>query len=305
VEQPDRGEIIEWLGSARGGSSALGGKGASLDRLGRMGFRIPPGFCLTTMAFRMQLEAVKGSIADTAAATRMASEPLQAAVALPLATAVARLDELTREAGSMAPQFAVRSSALGEDGTDASYAGLHETELGVAADGIDAAVRRCWASLWSGPAMAYRARRGLPLDGGAMGIVVQALVPADAAIVAFTRHPVTGRADQLVITAVRGLGDAMVSGTVTPDTFVVDRDSRAVIGYSPGEGDGPAIGGPVLDELIDLILRVEAGFGAPVDIEAAVSGGTWYLLQARPITTGAPSTAKPIAASAAPGVGVG
>jgi pyruvate,water dikinase len=205
----------------------------------------------------------------------------------------------------VAAPFAVRSSAIGEDGTDASYAGLHETELGVAADDVEAAVRRCWASLWSGPAMAYRARRGLPLDGGAMAIVVQALVPADAAIVAFTRHPVTGRADQLVITAVRGLGDAMVSGTVTPDTFVVDRDRRVVTDYTPGEGDGPAIGGPVLDELIDLILRVEAGFGAPVDIEAAVSGGTWYLLQARPITTGAPSTAKPVSASAAPSVGAG
>ena len=285
MEQPGRGEIIEWLGSAASGSSALGGKAASLDRLGRMGFRIPPGFCLTTTAFRMQLDAVAGSIVDTQAAERMATEPLKAAVASPLAAAVARLGELTREAGSTAPQFAVRSSAIGEDGTDASYAGLHETELGVVADDVDAAVRRCWASLWSAPAMAYRARRGLPLDGGAMGVVVQALVPADAAVVAFTRHPVTGRADQLVITAVRGLGDAMVSGTVTPDTFVVDRDSRAVIDYSPGEGDGPAIGGPVLDELIDLILRVEAGFGAPVDIEAAISGGTWYLLQARPITT--------------------
>lgn len=304
MEQPDRGEIIEWLGSARGGSSALGGKGASLDRLGRMGFRIPPGFCLTTTAFRMQLDAVAGSIVDTAAAERMEREPLEAAVAVPLAEAIARLDELTRDAAQGSARFAVRSSAIGEDGTDASYAGLHETELGVAPDDIAAAVRRCWASLWSGPAMAYRARRGLPLDGGAMGIVVQALVPADAAIVAFTRHPVTGRADQLVITAVRGLGDAMVSGTVTPDTFVVDRNRRAVTDYSPGEGDGPAIGGPVLDELIDLILRVEAGFGASVDVEAAVSGGTWYLLQARPITTGSPSTAKPVSASAAPGVGV-
>ena len=306
MEQPDRGEIIEWLGSARSGSSALGGKGASLDRLGRMGFRIPPGFCLTTTAFRIQLDAVGGSLVDSAAAHRMAREPLEAAVALPLAEAVAQLSELTREAGSTAPRFAVRSSAIGEDGTDASYAGLHETELGVAADDVDAAVRRCWASLWSGPAMAYRARRGLPLDGGAMGIVVQALVPADAAIVAFTRHPVTGRADQLVITAVRGLGDAMVSGTVTPDTFVVDRDTRTVVDYSPGEGaGGAAIDGPVLDELIDLVLRVEAGFGAPVDIEAAVSDGTWFLLQARPITTGAPSRAKQVARSAAPGVGVG
>jgi pyruvate,water dikinase len=301
VEQADRdGEMIEWLGSARSAASALGGKGASLDRLGRMGFRIPPGFCLTTTAFRTQLDAVAGSIVDTAAAKRMECEPLETAVAVALAGAVARLCELTHEAGQGAARFAVRSSAIGEDGLDASYAGLHETELGVAPDDVDAAVRRCWASLWSAPAMAYRARRGLPLDGGAMGIVVQALVPADAAIVAFTRHPVTGRADQLVITAVRGLGDAMVSGTVTPDTFVVDRDSRAVIDFSPGESaDGPAIGGPVLDELIDLILRVEAGFGAPVDIEAAVSGGTWYLLQARPITTGAPSTA------AAPGVVVG
>lgn len=291
VERADSGALIEWLGSAGSGSSALGGKAASLDRLGRMGFRIPPGFCLTTTAFRLQLDAVAGTIADTAAASRMEGEPLQRTIALPLAAAVARLCELTREAGTSDPRFAVRSSAIGEDGADASYAGLHETELGVAAHDIDAAVRRCWASLWSGPAMAYRARRGLPLDGGAMGVVVQTLVPADAAIVAFTRHPVTGRADQLVITAVPGLGDAMVSGTVTPDTFVVDRDTRAVIDYVPGESpDGPAIGGPILDELIDLILQVEAGFGAAVDIEAAVSNGTWFLLQARPITTGSAVT---------------
>ncbi len=289
MEQADRGEIIEWLGSARSGPDALGGKGGSLDRLGRMGFRIPPGFCLTTAAFHLQLEAVGGSITDIGTATRIEGEPLKAHIASQLAEALARLCELTPPAADEpVPRFAVRSSAIGEDGNEASYAGLHETELGVAADGVDAAVRRCWASLWSGPAMAYRTRRGLPLDGGAMAIVVQALVPADAAIVAFTRHPVTGRTDQLVVTAVRGLGDAMVSGTVTPDTFVVDRDSRAILEFTPGEGTGePAIGGAVLAELIELILRVEAGFGAPVDIEAAVSGGIWYLLQARPITTGA------------------
>ncbi len=298
VRGPENG-YVEWLGNAESGPELLGGKAASLDRLARMGFRIPPGFCLTTAAFRAQLDAVAGSIADTTAAARIECEPLQVAIATPLADALARLCELTRDAaGETAPRFAVRSSAIGEDGTDASYAGLHETELGVASEGVDAAVRRCWASLWSAPAMAYRTRRRLPLDGGAMAIVVQALVPADAAIVAFTRHPVTGRTDQLVITAVRGLGDAMVSGTVTPDTFVVDRNSRAILDFSPGEGTGePAIGGAILAELIELILRVEAGFGAPVDIEAAVSGDTWYLLQARPITTGAPSAATPPAAA--------
>jgi pyruvate,water dikinase len=282
--------MVEWLGSAAGGVELLGGKAASLDRLGRMGFRIPPGFCLTTAAFRAQLAGLHGAVADGAAAERMEREPLAPELARPLAAAVV---ELTRQARQGAgngtdPRFAVRSSAIGEDGQDASYAGLHETELGVTPNGVDASVRRCWASLWSGPALAYRTRKGLPLDGGAMGVVVQSLVPADAAVVGFTRHPVTGRTDQLVITAVRGLGDAMVSGTVTPDTLIVDRATRKVTEFTPGEGgEGPAIDGPVLAELIELLLAVEAGFGAPVDVEAAVSGGSWFLLQARPITTGA------------------
>jgi len=126
-----------------------------------------------------------------------------------------------------------------------------------------------------------------------MAVVVQALVPADAAIVAFTRHPVTGRDDQLVITAVRGLGDAMVSGTVTPDTFIIDRQTRKIAELDLGETGFPAIGGAALEDLIDLMLRVEAGFGGPVDIEAALAGTDWYLLQARPITTGSPPGQRP------------
>jgi pyruvate,water dikinase len=126
-----------------------------------------------------------------------------------------------------------------------------------------------------------------------MAVVVQALVPADAAAVVFTRHPVTGRDDQLVITAVRGLGDAMVSGTVTPDTYVVERSSRSVATFEPGEDPrGAALDATTLDALIALSLNVEARFGEAVDIEAAVAGGTWYLLQARPITTGAPVAAR-------------
>jgi pyruvate,water dikinase len=211
---------------------------------------------------------------------------------------MSRLCALAPGEAGLGSRFAVRSSAIGEDGGEASYAGLHDTELGIAADGVDASIRRCWASLWSAPALAYRRRRGLPLDGGAMAVVVQALVPADAAVVAFTRHPVTGRDDQLVITAVRGLGDAMVSGTVTPDTFVVDRATRRVLDFSPGEDASPSIGGAILDDLVALILRVEAGFGAAVDIEAALSGTDWYLLQARPITTGAAPTRSQPAATA-------
>jgi pyruvate,water dikinase len=91
----------------------------------------------------------------------------------------------------------------------------------------------------------------------------------------------------------------MVAGTITPDTTVVDKGSRAVVEFDPGDGSegahGPAIAAEVLAELVELSLRVEARFGAPVDIEAAHAGGTWFLLQARPITTGvpvAPATAR-------------
>jgi pyruvate,water dikinase len=126
-----------------------------------------------------------------------------------------------------------------------------------------------------------------------MAVVVQALVPADAAAVAFTRHPVTGRDDQLVITAVRGLGDAMVAGTVTPDTWVIDRASREATSFEPGDdAAGRSLEAAVLRTLVDLCLDVEARFGEPVDIEAALAGDTWYLLQARPITTGSPVSAR-------------
>jgi pyruvate,water dikinase len=127
-----------------------------------------------------------------------------------------------------------------------------------------------------------------------MAVVVQALVPADASAVVFTRHPVTGRQDQLVLTSTRGLGDAMVSGTITPDTTVVDKATGRVLEFDAGEdssgagsGGGPALAPGVLAELVALSLEVEARFGLPVDIEAAHAGGCWYLLQARPITTGA------------------
>jgi rifampicin phosphotransferase len=281
VASPPTAPLIEWLGTAAGDAATLGGKAASLDRLARMGFRIPPGFCLTTAAFRRQLGDVEVE-GDETLATRLAHEPLEPGLAALLRDAVARL---TAEAPE--PSFAVRSSAIGEDGSAASYAGLHETELGVAPADVDAAVRRCWASLWSPAALAYRRFRGFTLHGEAMAVVVQSLVPADAAAVAFTRHPVTGREDQLVITAVRGLGEAMVSGLVTPDTYVLDKATLETVEFEPGEGE-EALDGPMLRELAELCLGVEAGFGRAVDIEAAATDRTWYLLQARPITTGAP-----------------
>ncbi|MBI3750501.1 MAG: PEP/pyruvate-binding domain-containing protein [Chloroflexi bacterium] len=296
--------LIAWLGSAQAGPDALGGKASSLDRLGRLGFRIPPGFCLTTAAFRAQMtghaaaEAIASRLAESGDVTLgrelaelLATAPLAPDIEAALAAALGAVEERVRERSGRPARLAVRSSAIGEDGFAASYAGLHETELDRSVEEVSGAVRRCWASLWSAPALAYRARRGLPLDGAAMAVVVQELVPADAAAVAFTRHPVTGRTDQLVLTAVRGLGDAMVSGTVTPDTYIVARDDRRVVEFTPGDDVDRPLDAAGLDALVELVLDVEAKFGAPVDVEAAMTGGTWFLLQARPITTGATAAA--------------
>jgi pyruvate,water dikinase len=282
---PAHGNLVAWLGEADGGAALLGGKGASLDRLGKLGFRVPPGFCLTTSAFLAQ-------VATGTVPADLATAPLSAEVGAALDEAVIRLvDEVAALHGAspgFTPRLAVRSSAVGEDGSAASYAGLHETELDVAPEGVAGSVQRCWASLWSPAAIAYRQRRGLTDADAAMAVVVQSLVPADASAVGFTRHPVTGREDQLVLTAVRGLGDAMVAGTVTPDTYVIDKTSGAVLTFEPAEGPGrPALSARALDELVRLCLAVEERFGQAVDIEAAMAGETWYLLQARPITTGA------------------
>jgi pyruvate,water dikinase len=119
-----------------------------------------------------------------------------------------------------------------------------------------------------------------------MAVVVQELVPADASAVAFTRHPGTGRDDQVVVTTARGLGEAMVSGTVTPDTFVIDKATRSTVEFTAGDALDRPVTPTQLAELVDLVLEVEARYGSAVDVEAAISAGTWYLLQARPITTG-------------------
>ena len=261
-------------------ANAAGGKAQTLGRLIALDMPVPDGVVITCGGLEMFLEAN-----GLRATVDSGLEP-EAIRTLVMAASVPHvLEEQIRSAVAPLGQapFAVRSSAIGEDGSATSYAGLHDTALDVVPNDVDAAIRRCWASLWSRPAVAYRLRHGRPLDGGGMAVVVQALVPADASAVVFTRHPVTGT-DEVVVTAVRGLGEMMASGTVTPDTIIVDRWSLDVLDYTPGE-DESAVGAVALSELVHQSLEVERQYGCAVDIEAARAGGRWYLLQARPITT--------------------
>jgi len=291
--------MVAWLDEADVERDRIGGKAASLNQLASFGFRIPPGFCLTTDAFAVQAaslpcsevlrvdpSALLDGVTRGALAEAMSAGPLSPSVAAALVGPLERLATLGLGEAGRPPLLAVRSSGVAEDGAAASFAGLHDTELELTADEVAPAILRCWASLWSERAVGYRARRGLPLDGDAMAVVVQALVPARAAAIVFTRHPVSGRSDQLLINAAPGLGEAMVSGIVTPDTIVVDKATRAVSEFTAGEsGGGPALADDVRDELVELSLEVERAFGAAVDIEAAHADDGWYLLQARPITT--------------------
>lgn len=291
---------IAWLGAADGGAALLGGKAASIDRLARMGLRTPPGFCITTAAFRRQL--LDGPIGERAGAAMAAlpderaratlvslatGAPLAPELAAALSAALDRLERETGDQGMLDPsRLAVRSSAIGEDSASASFAGMHDTELGVVRDGVEGAVRRCWASLWSERAIGYRRMRNLPLDGGAMAVAVQALVPATAAAVVFTRHPVTGSADQLLVNAVVGLGDTIVSGDITPDMYVLDKATLSVREQQLADETGArALDDAQLDALALLSLEIEERFRQPVDIELALAGAGWYVLQARPITT--------------------
>jgi pyruvate,water dikinase len=297
----------------------VGGKGASLRRLAAAGFPVPPGFDLTTEAYRRFVAqndlapviaaALANMVGDDPAmleriAGNIQSRFAQATIPEPV---LAALDEGYASLGG-APAVAVRSSATAEDLPDLSFAGQQESVLDVRGEAALAeAVRRCWASLWSARAIGYRQRMGIDQRALAMGIVVQELVPAEVSGVIFTANPTTGARDELVINASYGLGEAIVSGEVSPDTFVLDHSTLQVRAKTLGEktfaiqqlaGQGPrryevpsaersefALSDQLLRQLGEVALRVEAlAGGVPQDIEWAVADGRLWLLQARPIT---------------------
>jgi pyruvate,water dikinase len=279
--------------------AAVAGKAANLGELIRAGFVVPNVFCVTTEAYRL---AVRGTAVEDGTETDAAAAR-DAVLAAPLPPSVA---DVVREAyaalaGDDGP-VAVRSSATAEDLPGASFAGQQDTYLNVA--GVDAvldAVHRCWASLWTDRAVAYRAAQGIDGSGVALAVVVQRMVDAASAGVLFTADPVTGRRRQAVLDAARGLGDAVVSGSVDPDHFVVDiATGRILERRRGGSGDGPvAVTDEEVRALATLGDRVERAFGSPQDIEWAMDADAHaWLTQSRPITTlySIPVRAVPVSA---------
>ncbi|MDA1256699.1 MAG: PEP/pyruvate-binding domain-containing protein [Chloroflexi bacterium] len=277
-------------------ASRVGGKGSSLGRLAEE-FTVPPAFNLTTEAFDRWGEARHGS-------------PDAPKAELPDGFCDAITEAYTRLAsmcGTERPAVAVRSSAIDEDGAESSFAGQHDTYLNIqGADAVVSAIIRCWASLDSDVALDYRRQSGLPIEGRQMAVVVQQMVPADVSGVAFSANPVTGALGEVVINSSWGLGESVVSGTVTPDTYIVEKSGsrvissdiaeKAVMTVSKGDGTAevdvprimraqPSMSDETAREVARLAVALERRMGHPVDIEWAVYDKTVYLLQCRPITT--------------------
>jgi phosphohistidine swiveling domain-containing protein len=266
------GPAILWLDSeAATGLPHTGGKGANLARLVRLGVPVPPGFVVTTDSYRATI--VKNGLLGAEPEVLRARLP-EAEIPTDIARAVI---EGYKRLGAGA--VAVRSSATAEDLPDASFAGQHDTLLDVTgSDALLAAVRSCWASLWSPRAVDYRARQGWDGAGLALAVVVQVMVPAEWAGVLFTVDPVTGSNDRILIEAVAGLGESLVSGQASGKRQTLDKVSLRRV-----EGQDPLPEG-VAAELGRLATTIEVAFGGPQDIEWAHADGRTYIVQARPVT---------------------
>ncbi|MDQ0076411.1 PEP/pyruvate-binding domain-containing protein [Arthrobacter oryzae] len=295
----------------------VGGKAANLGETTGAGLPVPPGFCLTTDAYRRAvrpagLEEVHAALAatgtnDLGAQAGLAARARELILGVEIPPEIAdAVRESYAALGTDVP-VAVRSSATAEDLPFASFAGQQDTYLNVVgADAVLAAVRQCWASLWTDRAVSYRATHGISPSTVALAVVVQRMVDAAVAGVLFTANPVTGRRHEAVIDASPGLGEAVVSGAVNPDHFVVDTDSKEIRERRPGDkgiairpvpGGGtervtlapdsaPSLSDVQIRALAALGSRVERHYRAPQDIEWAIDGADkLWLTQSRPITT--------------------
>ncbi len=312
------GSLILNLDSLDATLELVGGKGASLARLVTAGLPVPPGFHITTHAYRRFIDEnhLTDAILSTAAPAQ-ADDPAtldnisaqiqsfiaQGAIPYDIATLIR---ESYAELGPDDPPVAVRSSATAEDLPEMSFAGQQETYLNVkGVEQVLDAVKRCWASLWTARAIGYRARQNIPPEDVALAVVVQQLVPADVAGILFTANPMTGAQGQMVINAAWGLGEAIVSGRVTPDTFIVNKQTATVESKQIADKEMMTIRSPEgtrqepvpadkrnqstlslqkVTELSQLGMRIEQLYKQPMDIEWVLQDGGFFILQARPIT---------------------
>ena len=306
---------------SRSDEPSFGGKSSNLGELLAAEIPVPPGFAISTAAYQAFVR--EAGLEETIAAASPASGDAIRAAPIP-DDVRAEVSEQYARLGDDVP-VAVRSSAVGEDSAEATFAGQQETYLWVrGADSVCDAVRDCWASLYSPTAISYRARLGHVADAPAMGVTVQLMVDAEVSGVMFTCNPVSGDPSMVAINASWGLGLAVVGGEVTPDDYLVSKVTGEVVRehvhskdveYVPDPSGAGAVRVDVpnerrevacldhtaLAQLIEVGKRVERHFGSHQDVEwarARDGDETLFVVQARPVTGLAKKPDKPKPASA-------
>jgi phosphoenolpyruvate synthase/pyruvate phosphate dikinase len=303
-------------GLTKNDADIAGGKGASLGEMTQAGIPVPPGYVVLASTFErfleetdlnVEIEAILATVDHEAMHTvEHASETIQALIHG--ATMPADIgEEITAKFKTLGAEFvAVRSSATAEDSASAAWAGQLDSYLNTTEAELLLNVQRCWASLFTPRAIFYRFEKGLDTTKISVAVVVQKMVNSDAAGIAFSVHPVTEDHNQLIIEAGFGLGEAVVSGQVTPDSYVVTKEPREIIDKNISEqsrglfrkegggnewrelgadGERQVITDEQILALSESVCGIERHYGFPCDIEWALEGSNFYIVQSRPITT--------------------
>ncbi len=294
-----------------------GGKGANLGELLKIGMPVPEGFVVLTSAFetflqqaglKEKIDRISRGLNPEIDSVRFVSAKIRDLILkaeVPNEVEMEVVYALDALYSLGARSFAVRSSATVEDSKEASWAGQLESFLHLPKDKVIEGIKKCWASIFSPRALVYRFHKGRSLDQMAVAVVVQWMINAEKAGVCFTINPVTRDYSQMIIEACWGLGEALVSGKVTPDTYVIEKDGLKIVqgilnpqAYMVVDGAGGTKMAPVpaalrespklsdreLNTLARLCLKIEKYFGHPCDIEWVSDGKRFYVVQARPVT---------------------
>lgn len=296
---------------------SAGGKGASLGEMTQAGIPVPPGFVVLSGTFDKFLEETNLNVEINSALNAVnqkemhtvenASEKIQA-----LIIAAEIPENITKEIQKYFKELntkyvAVRSSATAEDGKEHAWAGQLDSYLNTTENDLFEKIKHCWASLFTPRAIFYRFEKGLEKTKISVAVVVQKMVNSELSGIAFSVHPVTEDKNQLIIEAGFGLGEAIVSGQITPDSYIVEKEPRKIIdinidsqlkGLYRTENGGnqwqvisePQASSQVLNEaqileLSEIIIGIEKHYGFPCDIEWAFEDKHFYIVQSRPITT--------------------
>lgn len=278
----------------RNDAHLAGGKGASLGEMTQVGIPVPPGFVVLADSFEQfiketdlvqEIEAILSKVNHKEIHTVEAvSESIRALILnaeMPKDIAQA-INIHFKKLG--ATYVAVRSSATAEDGKDHAWAGQLESYLNTTEKDLLQKVKLCWSSLFTPRAIFYRFEKGLHATKISVAVVVQKMVESEVSGIAFSVHPVTEDHNQLIIEAGFGLGEAIVSGSVTPDSYVVEKEPRKISSIDVAFPAQVLTKEQIL-ELSQIILTIENHYGFPCDIEWAYEAGKFYIVQSRPITT--------------------